>query len=204
MAEVIIPTLTNFILSPDYLCSRVLSMCDPIFKELDQNDFINRVLADKPEFLKSNNFVNDLYDSISAKPRKTFKAAHYSDVHVDHQYTPGTNANCNMPLCCRPENGIPADPKDAARRYGEYNCDTSPEVLELMFKFIRDEIKPEVLFWTGDMSPHNVWENSVQEVIDVNYRVAKQMQEIFGEELMIYPLQGNHDVFPVNVQSFSE
>jgi hypothetical protein len=33
--------------------------------------------------------------------------------------------------------------------------------------------------------------------------VAKQMQEIFGESLMIYPLQGNHDVFPVNVQSFS-
>lgn len=35
MAEVIIPTLTNFILSPDYLCSRVLAMCDPVFKELD-------------------------------------------------------------------------------------------------------------------------------------------------------------------------
>ena len=30
------------------------------------------------------------------------------------------------------------------------------------------------------------------------------MQEIFGESLMIYPLQGNHDVWPVNVQSFTD
>lgn len=162
-------------------------------------------MAGKPESLKSNDFVNKLYDSISVdkKQRKTFKAAHYSDVHVDFYYKEGTNANCNMPLCCREENGFPADPKDAARKYGEYNCDTAPIVLEMMFKFIRDEIKPEVLFWTGDMSPHNVWENSNEEVMEVNYRVAKQMQEIFGEELMIYPLQGNHDVFPVNVQSFT-
>jgi sphingomyelin phosphodiesterase len=149
--------------------------------------------------------VNRLYDSLKAdsKPRKTFKAAHYSDVHVDHSYKEGTKANCNMPLCCREENGIPADPKDAARKYGDYNCDTAPIVLQMMFEYIRDEIKPEVLFWTGDMSPHNVWENSHEEVAEVNYVVAKQMQEIFGESLMIYPLQGNHDVFPVNVQSFS-
>jgi len=29
------------------------------------------------------------------------------------------------------------------------------------------------------------------------------MQEIFGDSLMVYPLQGNHDVWPVNVQSFT-
>ena len=179
MADVIIPTLTNFILGPDYLCSRVLGMCDPIYRELDQNDFIQRVMSDKPESLKSNDFVNKLYDSIAAEQkegsRKTFKAVHYSDVHVDHKYKEGTKSKCNMPLCCREENGYPSDPKDAARKYGEYNCDTTPIVLQMMFEFIRDEIKPEVMFWTGDMSPHNVWENSHEEVAEVNYVVAKQM-----------------------------
>jgi len=68
-----------------------------------------------------------------------------------------------------------------------------------MFEFLRDEIKPDVLFWTGDMSPHSVWENSDAEVADVNYVIAKQIQETFGDELMVFPLQGNHDVFPVNV-----
>lgn len=61
MADVIIPTLTNFILSPDYLCSRVLGMCDPVFKELDYNEYIGRVLADKPESIKDNEYVNKLY-----------------------------------------------------------------------------------------------------------------------------------------------
>lgn len=136
-------------------------------------------MSDKPEFLKDNEFVNKLYDSVNEAsekaPRKTFKAVHYSDVHVDHKYKVGTNANCNMPLCCREENGFPSDPKDAARTYGEYNCDTAPIVLTMMFEYMRDTIKPEVLFWTGDMSPHNVWENSHEEVAEVNYIVAKQM-----------------------------
>lgn len=118
-------------------------------------------------------------------------------------YTEGTNKNCNMPLCCRKENGIPADPKDAAGKWGEYNCDTTPAVVTSMFEFLRDEIKPDVLFWTGDMSPHSVWENSNEEVADHNNVIARQIQSMFGEDLMVYPLQGNHDVWPVNVQSFT-
>jgi len=177
MADVIIPTLTNFILGPDYLCSRVLGMCDPVFKDLNQSDYISRVMSDKPEHLKTNDFVDKLYESIAAstQPRKTFLAAHFSDVHVDLLYKEGTNANCNMPLCCRAENGIPADPKDAARKWGEYQCDTTHAVVTKMFEFLRDEIKPDVLFWTGDMSPHSVWENSDEEVADVNYVIAKQI-----------------------------
>jgi hypothetical protein len=69
---------------------------------------------------------------------------------------------------------------------------------------MRDVIKPDVLFWTGDMTPHNVWENSVEEVIYYNYVMSREMQEIFGDQFMVYPLQGNHDVWPVNVQSFTQ
>jgi hypothetical protein len=33
------------------------------------------------------------------------------------------------------------------------------------------------------MSAHSVWENSVQEVTDVNNYVARQIQEMFGDKL---------------------
>lgn len=122
---------------------------------------------------------------------------------MDLFYKAGTNANCNMPLCCREENGYPADPKDAAGIWGDYRCDTTPAALTKMFEFVRDEIKPDVLFWTGDMSAHSVWENSNEEVADVNNIIANQMKDMFGDKFMIYPLQGNHDVWPVNVQSFT-
>ena len=92
---------------------------------------------------------------------------------MDLYYKEGTNANCNMPLCCREENGYPEDPKDAAGPWGEYQCDTTPAVVKSMFEFMRDELKPDVLFWTGDMSAHSVWENSNQEVAEVNYVIAK-------------------------------
>ena len=108
-----------------------------------------------------------------------------------------------MPLCCREENGYPADPPDAAGSWGDYNCDTTPGTLTSMFEYVRDVIKPDVLFWTGDMSPHSVWENTNEEVTEVNYVVARQIQEMFGDRLMVYPLQGNHDVWPVNVQAFN-
>lgn len=176
MGDIIIPTLTNFLLGPDYLCANVLNMCQQEFVELKQDDYVERVLAHKPDSLKSNDFVQKLYDSIKGTTdRKTFKAVHYSDVHVDLKYQAGTNANCNMPLCCRPENGIPSNPSDAAGPWGDYKCDTAPATLTKMFEFVRDEIKPDVLFWTGDMSAHSVWENSFEEVIEVNYVIAKQM-----------------------------
>jgi len=69
-----------------------------------------------------------------------------------------------MPLCCREENGIPENPADAAGEWGSYLCDPPRNVVSKMFEFIRDEIKPDVLFWTGDMTPHNVWSNSEEEV----------------------------------------
>lgn len=200
MGDIIVPVLANFLLGPDYLCANVLNYCQTEFVEMSQADFVTRVLANKPAFLQENDFVQKLYDGIKGQSgRKTFKAVHFSDAHVDLQYTPGTNANCNMPLCCRPENGYPADPKDAAGPWGAYQCDTAPQVLTEMFKFMKTELKPDVLFWTGDMSAHSVWENSYEEVIEVNYKVAREMQEILGDSLSVYLLQGNHDVWPVNV-----
>ncbi len=116
MGDIIAPVLANFLLSPDYICSRVLNKCDPVFRELNQTDFVTRVLSDKPDHLKSNDFVDSLYKQLkqSNGPRKTFKAAHFSDVHVDLLYKEGTNKNCNMPLCCREENGFPSNPEDQA------------------------------------------------------------------------------------------
>lgn len=72
-----------------------------------------------------------------------------------------------------------------------------------MFKFWKNEINPDVIFWTGDMSPHSVWENSNQEVADVNTVIHTELFETFPDKI-VYPLQGNHDVWPVNVQSFNE
>jgi hypothetical protein len=126
MGDIIIPVLADFLLSPDYMCNRALQVCNDVtFEVLDEKEYVDRVLSTKPENLANNDFIDNLYSSIKIQnaPRKTFKAAHYSDVHVDFEYLPGTDAACNMPLCCRLENGYPADPTNAAGEWGSYLCD---------------------------------------------------------------------------------
>lgn len=207
MGDVIVPTLTKFALSPDYVCNKLVQSCNDVdFRILTRESYVDRVLADKPNHIQDNDFVNKLYKQMHSNggPKKTFRAVHYGDAHVDLEYTPGTNQNCNRPLCCRPENGYTDNPEDQAGYWGSYNCDTAPPTFKLMLETIRDEIKPDVIFWTGDMSAHSVWENDYAEVIEVNKYTAQLLEDIFGDTVQVFPVQGNHDVWPVNVQSFLE
>ena len=44
-----------------------------------------------------------------------------------------------------------------------------------MFEFIKHEIKPDVMFWTGDMAPHLAWEDSKEDVADVNNIIFREI-----------------------------
>jgi sphingomyelin phosphodiesterase len=104
-----------------------------------------------------------------------------------------------MPLCCRAENGIPENIEDAAGLWGGYNCDPPHRTITKMFEYLKEEIKPDVIFFTGDMTPHNVWENSEPEVIYYQNVIYQEMIDTFGDDVFVYPLMGNHDTYPVNV-----
>jgi len=74
-----------------------------------------------------------------------------------------------------------------------------------MTKYIRDEIKPDMFFWTGDNSAHVVWDNSNEEVIGYTVNITNTLKEVFkASSVSFYPIQGNHDTWPVNVQSFDK
>mmetsp|Transcript_33587 Transcript_33587/g.24240 ORF Transcript_33587/g.24240 Transcript_33587/m.24240 type:complete len:384 (-) Transcript_33587:78-1229(-) len=61
-----------------------------------------------------------------------------------------------------------------------------------------------MFFWTGDNSAHNVWSNTAEEVTNYTINITESVKEIFGDEsIVVYPTQGNHDTWPVNVEDFS-
>lgn len=198
-------TMTHDLLRSEYSCSRMLGFCSsPNYKYLPSSDYISRVLSDKPEFLSSNDYVDKQYEAIRNDPkkRKTIKVLHMTDIHVDLEYAEGYNAKCNEPICCRVNNGIPSDPSHAAGKYGDYNCDLAPSTMNLFFDYIAS-IKDEydLIFWTGDNIAHDVWEQSVEK----NSYYTKYITDIIKEKLPnvpVYPILGNHEFFPVNVQSF--
>jgi UDP-2,3-diacylglucosamine pyrophosphatase LpxH len=69
-----------------------------------------------------------------------------------------------------------------------------------MLTYIRDEIKPDILFWTGDNSAHDVWKSSHQEIVDYTANITNTIKQIFNNtNVSVFPIEGNHDFYPVNV-----
>ena len=121
MGDIIVPQIFEHLFAPKYACSRMLGFCSsPSWKTMDDQEYIDRVLADKPDFIKDNEFTNNKYKEIKADPkeRKAVRVMHLSDVHLDFYYEEGTNKNCNEPVCCRAHVGLAPTPEDAAGKYG--------------------------------------------------------------------------------------
>jgi hypothetical protein len=74
---------------------------------------------------------------------------------LDLDYLPGASKTCKNVLCCRAEDGIPTDPADAAGPYGSLALCDVPEVVLFKMGDKINELAPDVLFWTGDVVPHD-------------------------------------------------
>lgn len=206
MGDIIVPVLAESIFSPDYFCGEFLGYCSSNYYVFYAEDWVDKLLATKPASIQNNDYLNRVYAQIAAdpKPRPMLKAVQISDPHIDFEYTVGADAKCGGFLCCRAVNGLPQDPLNAAGPFGSYQCDLPPAVLENMLTYVRDEIAPDMFFWTGDNSPHNVWGNDNQEVGNATYNITVAIQAAFKQSnISVYPIQGNHDTWPVNVQDFS-
>lgn len=54
-----------------------------------------------------------------------------TDLHWDHDYLEGTDPNCENPLCCRRDSGLPPASRPGAGYWGEYSkCDLPLRTLE--------------------------------------------------------------------------
>ncbi|CAI2361037.1 unnamed protein product [Moneuplotes crassus] len=207
MAEVILPQLASGIFGPEYGCSRMLGFCsDPNFKTLDPQDYIDRVLSDKPEIISDNDYINKKYEMISQDPkeRKTVSILHITDVHLDFDYTEGMNAKCNEPLCCREINGPPKHPENAAGKYGDYNCDLPPIVAEMMIEYVKElPDQPDFIFWTGDNIAHDIWNQSSHKNAEYTIQMTNWLQKHYAD-IPVFTTPGNHEFYPVNVMTFDE
>lgn len=207
MADIFVPVIRESIMNPDYFCSQYMGYCDNKgYFTFEAEEYVEQILSTKPENIQDNNYVNSLYEKIKGQTgRKTLKAVLISDPHIDYEYEIGADSQCNMPLCCRASNGFPTDPARQAGMWGSYLCDPPPRVLENMLDFVKDEIKPDMFFWTGDNSPHNPWEDDNAYVAFANINTTKLIQKHFQDtNISVYPIHGNHDTWPINIQDFSK
>lgn len=78
-----------------------------------------------------------------------------------------------------------------------------------MFDFIaanQDVFKTDFITWTGDNSAHDIWSNTKEEVTQYTVNLTQSLKNALGKHstVDIFPIEGNHDLWPSNTQDFSE
>ena len=122
---------------------------------------------------------------------------HLSDIHIDVEYTEGLNAECGEPVCCRPPNN-PAPPGRPAGHWGDYKCDLPLWTANNLFEHLaKHKDQFDWVYWTGDLPPHNVWNQTRNEQLELLQLLSMELQWYLGDK-MIYPTLGNHESAPCN------
>lgn len=159
----------------------MLGYChSPVIRELDVETVVNNILATKPTALQNDDYIQNLYEQMaqSETKRPTLMALHLSDIHIDFEYKAGTISNCGEYLCCREVNGYPTKPgQNAAGEWGSEGCDIPVKTFQSMLdSLVQDESAlPDMVFWTGDNSAHNVWDNTADESIAYTITVTQMI-----------------------------
>ncbi len=55
-----------------------------------------------------------------------------------------------------------------------------------MLQFLKNNVtpKPKILFWTGDNGPHDIWENTQDDIIQSTKNVTRMIkEELAGEDI---------------------
>lgn len=123
-----------------------------------------------------------------------------TDVHYDPLYKAGSNAKCDLPLCCEERNGIPVDPLNAAGTYGDYRvCDMSKNSLvDLLSEIRKSQKQIDYVYFTGDIIAHKNWETSRKSNLETIEEFYALLYQYFGN-ITVYPILGNHEAHPCNL-----
>lgn len=179
--------------------SPVLSNGRP-HKDLKINQKSPRMLK-RPEYIFDEQ-ASDSNDNGAVTDRNKISTfVQITDIHIDPFYEPGSLSDCKEPLCCRATSGLvqPGDKRRQAGRWGDYgNCDLPVRTLHNALKRIRSHHpNAEYWLWTGDISPHDIWNISKSDAASHVRLVTKMIRE-YSNGLPVFPVIGNHEAHPVN------
>jgi sphingomyelin phosphodiesterase len=122
--------------------------------------------------------------------KKVFNVMHISDIHPDFFYSAGSPADCNEPVCCRANVTGNANSTRKAGKWGTLsNCDLPIQTFNLFLDQVRG-MGVDLILWTGDNTPHDVWQQSQ----DYNLIYSVYLTDQFKSKLSvpIIPSSGNH------------
>ena len=164
----------------------------------DTYDYAIRLLKDKP------NKKREPIDTTAP----TLRMLQVNDIHFDPLYIEGGSVYCDERLCCHEPASNYSRIKSG--KFGSYiNCDTSLNTLT-SFAQAAKGLDVDFIIWTGDNAEHNNYNSSQEEVYYTTQTIKDTIEEAFGKNITVYPVVGNHEVYPNdlwkpgNTEIFSE
>ncbi|EAU93605.2 sphingomyelin phosphodiesterase [Coprinopsis cinerea okayama7 len=162
------------------LCDGLLGLCQPPAVNQYQVPF------PKPPPATPKTFVST--------GKTPFKVVHFSDIHIDRNYTVGADTTCTKPICCRHWNGEPGPVANPAGPMGSRNCDTPPALAQHFLNTISSDNKFSI--FTGDVIEATVW---LAEQGFINHEIQLFNNEIATlPDVPVYAAVGNHEGAPTN------
>lgn len=128
------------------------------------------------------------------------KIMHISDLHPDLFYTPGTAVECTEPVCCRPNVTAKGNSTKKAGYWGSIGtCDLPLQAFELFLKDL-EIIRPDAIIWTGDNTPHDIWQQTQSYNVNFTNMLAQKIRQ--HTNAIVMAAMGNHESWPVNVYDY--
>ena len=150
----------------------------------DPYDYAIRLLKDKPQKTK------EKIDTTA----QTLKMIQFTDIHYDQHYVENGTIYCDTPLCCHE----PASQYSRIKsgKFGGFkNCDLNMNTLKSSIQAAYN-LKPDFIIWTGDNTQHDNWNITQEEVYTATREIKDAIDEVFKKSIPIYPVVGNHEVYP--------
>ncbi|KAG5651755.1 hypothetical protein H0H81_007567 [Sphagnurus paluster] len=184
------PLLAHDLRSISAFGQTATKLCDSVFG-LCQPPAINKYSVPFPKPPPANPKV------FKSQGRPPIQVSHFSDVHIDREYAPGSDLNCTKPICCRNYADSAKPPKVPARPMGEHHCDTTTGLVQSMLRTVNSNPKNAFSIFTGDVVEASVWL--------VNKTGVTNDLKLFNNEMNtllvnapVYPAVGNHEIAPIN------
>lgn len=192
---------------PNYFCEVEVPVCKTTeYDILTSKAYTERVLSDKPDFIKDNNYINRLYEEIEAdrlagRERETMLMYHLSDLHWNLNYEEGTNNDCGAIVCCTRAGPPPTTEEQKAGKWGDYKCDGNPRVLEQLKHTIEMTGEPDFITWTGDNPDHGIYKDPTVST-NATIQITKLVEQ-YSPKSVVFPIHGNHEFDPMNTEDFN-
>ncbi|VDO44572.1 unnamed protein product [Haemonchus placei] len=181
--------------SPSEICGLILDECaDP--NDPDESGW---TVALPPKPTKEVQALLDKKKAQFAQPavpaQRYFRVLQLSDMHVDFEYEPGSEAECDLPICCRPTTGTPQKPAGYWGTVGR--CDIPYRTLRNMLEHIKSTHEIDYIMLSGDFINHADWSYSKDEHVGALRNVSALIRQFFPMTPTYWAI-GNHEGVPVN------